>query len=138
MPPSLKDWLPEDHLSWFVLDAVEQLDLSEFYRRHREDGWGAPAFDPKLMVALLLYAYCTGCRSSRRIEQRCREDVAYRVVTANQAPDHVTIARFRQGREAELNRLFVQALQLCAAAGMVRVGVVAVDGAKVAANASRD
>ena len=138
MPPSLKDWLPEDHLSWFILDAVEQLDLSEFYRRHRQDGWGAAAFDPKLMVALLLYAYSTGCRSSRRIEQRCREDVGCRVVAANQVPDHVTIARFRQGHEDELNRLFVQVLQLCAAAGMVRLGVVAVDGTKVAASASWD
>ena len=128
----------KNHLAGFVLDAVEQLDLGEFYRRHREDGWGAPAFAPKLMVALLLYAYCTGCRSSRRIEQCCREDVAYRVITANQAPGHATIARFRQGHEAELNRLFVQVLGLCAAAGMVRLGVVAVDGTKMAANASWD
>jgi transposase len=75
MPPSLKEWLPEDHLAWFVLDAVDQIDLAVFYRRYRDDGWGAAAFDPQMMVPLLLYAYCVGERSSRRIERPCREDV---------------------------------------------------------------
>jgi transposase len=92
LPPSLREWLPEDHLAWFVLDAVDELDLRAFYAAYREDGWGRAAFEPQMMVALLLYAYAIGERSSRAIERRCREDVAFRVLTANQVPDHATIA----------------------------------------------
>lgn len=136
MPPSLKDWLPEDHLSWFVLDAVDEIDLALFYRRYRQDGWGAAAFDPKMMVALLLYAYCVGERSSRRIERRCNEDVAFRVICANQVPDHTTIARFRQSNEQALGACFTEVLKLCQAAGLLQVGLVALDGTKVEANAS--
>lgn len=136
MPPSLADWLPDDHLSWFVLDAVEEIDLALFYRRYREDGWGAAAHDPKMMVALLLYAYCVGERSSRRIERRCTEDVAFRVICANQAPDHTTISRFRQSNEHALAACFTEVLKLCQAAGLLRVGLVALDGTKVEANAS--
>lgn len=136
MPPSLSDWLPEDHLAWFVLDVVEQMDLSPFYARYRADGWGAAAFEPKMMVALLLYAYCVGERSSRRIERRCTEDVAFRVIAANQVPDHSTIARFRQQNEAALAHCFIEILRLCRAAGLGRVGLVALDGTKVEANAS--
>src|SRR6266540_3378618 len=136
LPPSLKDWLPEDHLAWFLLDAVKEMDLRSFYVGYREDGWGAPAFDPPMMVTLLLYAYCIGERSSRRIERRCQEDIAFRVITANAAPDHSTIARFRQDNEQALSVCFTQVLGLCAAAGLVRVGVVALDGTKVEANAS--
>jgi len=136
MPPSLKDWLPQDHLAWFLLDAVNEMDLRPFYARHREDGWGAPAFEPTMMVTLLLYAYCMGERSSRRIERRCQEDIAFRVITANSAPDHSTIARFRQANERALSVCFTQVLGLCAAAGLVRVGVVALDGTKIEANAS--
>ena len=136
LPPSLEDWLPEDHLAWFLLDAVGQMDLHPFYARHREDGWGAPAFEPSMMVTLLLYAYCIGERSSRRIERRCLEDIAFRVITANSAPDHSTIARFRRDNEQALAACFTQVLALCAAAGLVRVGVVAVDGTKLEANAS--
>lgn len=136
MPPSLADWLPEDHLAWFVLDAVDQMDLSPFYRRYREDGWGAPAFDPKMMVALLLHAYCLGERSSRRIERRCTEDVAFRVICANATPDHTTIARFRQHHAQALASCFTEVLKLCRAAGLLRVGVVVLDGTKVEANAS--
>ncbi len=136
LPPSLKDWLPEDHLAFFLLDAVTEMDLHSFYMRHREDGWGAPAFEPAMMVTLLLYAYCIGERSSRRIERRCREDIAFRVITANAAPDHSTIARFRQDNEQALAACFTQVLRLCAAAGLVRVGVVALDGTKIEANAS--
>ncbi len=136
LPPSLKDWLPEDHLAWFLLDAVGQMDLHPFYARHREDGWGAPAFEPSMMVTLLLYAYCIGERSSRRIERRCQEDIAFRVITANSAPDHSTIARFRRDNEQALAACFTQVLTLCASAGLVRVGVVAVDGTKLEANAS--
>jgi transposase len=136
LPPSLTDWLPEDHLAFFLLDAVKEMDLHSFYVGYREDGWGAPAFEPAMMVSLLLYAYCIGERSSRRIERRCQEDIAFRVITANSAPDHSTIARFRQANEQALSACFTEVLRLCAAAGLVRVGVVALDGTKVEANAS--
>ena len=138
MPASLRDWLPEDHLAWFVLDAVSQLDLTAFYARYREDGWGRKAYEPSMMVALLLYAYCEGERSSRRIERRCREDIAFRVLTANQQPDHATICRFRRQHEQALAGLFAGVLRLCAEAGLLRVGVVALDGTKLHANASRE
>jgi transposase len=136
LPPSLREWLPEDHLAWFVLDAVAELDLEPFYAGYRRDGWGAAAHDPEMMVALLVYAYAIGERSSRAIERRCREDVAFRVIAANQIPDHATIARFRVRHQAALGDLFGQVLGLCADAGLVSVGVVAVDGSKFAASAS--
>src|SRR5215204_5752155 len=113
MPTDLREWLPADHLAWFVLDTVAELELEPFYRAYRADGWGRAAHDPQMMVALMLYAYAIGERSSRRIERRCQEDVAVRVITANQAPDHTTIARFRQRHEAALAELFGE-LALCA------------------------
>ena len=131
MPPSLTEWLEEDHLAWFVLDAVEQMDLSAFHAGYRADGWGRAAHDPKMMVALTLYAYCIGVRSSRAIERACRVDVAFRVVAANQAPDHTTIARFRARHEEALASVFTESLRLCAQAGMVKVGLVALDGTKM-------
>src|SRR4051795_11314102 len=137
LPPSLREWLPEDHLAWFILDAVEAMDLKAFLAGYREDGWGRAAHDPAMMVALLLYAYATGERSSRRIEQRCHDDVAVRVITANQAPDHTTIARFRQRHERPLGELFGEVLELCAEAGLVQLDVIAIDGTKVHANASQ-
>jgi transposase len=136
LPPSLRDWLPDDHLAWFVLDAVAEIDLSAFYAAYREDGWGRAAFEPQMMVALLLYAYAVGERSSRGIERRCREDVAFRVITANQIPDHATIARFRARHEGALAATFTQVLALCAKAGLVSVGVVALDGSLLSGNAS--
>jgi len=136
LPPSLREWLPEDHLAWFVLDAVEEIDLSAFYGAYRKDGWGRAAFEPQMMVALLLYAYAVGERSSRGIERRCREDVAFRVLTANQIPDHATIARFRVRHEQPLADTFARVLALCARAGLVSVGVVALDGSLLAGNAS--
>src|SRR4051812_35846923 len=136
LPPSLREWLPPGHLAWFVIDAVERLDLTAFYRSYRLDGQGRPAHEPAMMVALLLYSYAVGERSSRRIERRCVEDVATRVICANRAPDHTTIARFRQRHEDALAELFGEVLWLCAEAGLVRVGVIAVDGTKVQANAS--
>jgi len=136
LPPSLRDWLPADHLAWFVLDAVEEMDLSAFYGAYREDGWGRAAFEPQMMVALLLYSYAVGERSSRGIERRCREDVAFRVITANQVPDHATVARFRARHEQALADTFVHVLALCAKAGLVSVGVVALDGSLLAGNAS--
>ena len=136
LPPSLREWLPEDHLAWFVLDAVEEIDLSAFYGAYREDGWGRAAFEPAMMVALLLYAYAVGERSSRGIERRCREDVAFRVISANGIPDHATIARFRARHEQALAATFTQVLALCARAGLVSVGLVALDGSLLAGNAS--
>jgi transposase len=136
LPPSLREWLPEGHLAWFVIDAVERMELSAFYGGYRLDGQGRAAHEPSMMVALLLYSYAVGERSSRRIERRCIEDVATRVICANRAPDHTTIARFRQRHEAALAELFGGVLWLCAEAGLVRVGVIAVDGSKVQANAS--
>jgi transposase len=137
LPPDLRDWLPEGHLAWFVLAVVEEMDLYAFYRPYRQDGHGRPAHDPQMMVALLLYAYCKGQRSSRGIERECVEDVAYRVIAANQRPDHTTIARFRQRHEDAIAGLFGEVLLLCAEAGLVGVGVIAVDGTKVHANASQ-
>jgi transposase len=136
LPPSLREWLPEDHLAWFVLEAVGELDLGAFYAVYRSDGWGAAAHDPQMMVALLLYAYSIGVRSARGIERRCSEDVAFRVITANQAPDHATIARFRARHEEAISELFSGVLSLCARAGLVRVGIVAIDGTKIAAAAT--
>src|SRR5215207_1232117 len=136
LPPSLREWLPEGHLAWFVIDAVAAFDLSGFYAAYRVDGHGRPAHDPAMMVALLRYGYAIGERSSRRLERRCVEDVATRVICANRAPDHTTIARFRQRHESALAELFGEVLALCAEAGLVRDGVIAVDGTKVAANAA--
>ncbi len=135
MPPSLREWLPEGHLAWFVLAAVEEMDLSGFYGVYRLDGHGRPAHEPAMMVALLLYAYAKGQRSSRVIERV--EDIAYRVIAANEVPDHTTVARFRQRHEVALAGLFGEVLALCAEAGLAKVGLIAIDGTKVHANASR-
>jgi transposase len=136
LPPSLREWLPEEHLAWFVLDAVAEMDLMAFFASYRDDGWGRAAHDPAMMVALFVYAYAIGVRSSRAIERRCRDDVAFRVITANQAPDHATIARFRVRHEEAIAGLFGEVLALCARSGLVQVGVVAVDGTKIAAAAT--
>lgn len=136
LPPSVADWLPEGHLAWFVLDAVGQMDLSGFLAKYREDGTGSAAYRPEMMVALLLYGYCVGERSSRRMEKLCETDVAFRVITANARPDHATTARFRRRHLKELEGLFGEILRLCGAAGLVKVGVVAVDGSKIKANAA--
>ena len=137
LPPSLREWLPEGRLAWFVLDAAEEMDLAAFLASYRDDGHGRAAHDPAMMVALLLYAYAIGERSSRRVERRCVEDVATRVICANQVPDHTTIARFRQRHETALAGLFGEVLALCAEAGLVSVGLIAIDGTKVHANASQ-
>jgi transposase len=138
MPPSLREWVPEDHLVWTVLDAVGEMDLGAFYASYRADGHGRPAYEPSMMVALLLYAYARGNRSSRGIERACVEDVAYRVICSNLVPDHSTIAEFRVRHEDALAEVFTGVLRLCRRAGLVSVGVVAIDGTKVAANASRE
>jgi transposase len=123
LPPDLRDWLPQDHLAWFVLDVVDQLDLGPFLRDYRSDGHGHPAYDPKTLLGVLLYAYAIGVRSSRQIQRRCTEDLAFRVLAGNQAPDHVTIARFRARHQQALAGFLVGSLRLCAAAGMVCLGV---------------
>src|SRR5579863_525167 len=135
LPPSLRDWLPEDHLVWTVLAAVEEMELTAFYGVYRADGHGRPAYEPSMMVSLLLYSYARGNRSSRGIERECTEDVAYRVICANLVPDHSTIAEFRKRHEVALAGLFTGVLALCRKAGLVSVGVIAIDGTKVAANA---
>lgn len=136
MPVSMRDWLPEDHLAFFVLDTVAELDLTTFFAAYRGDGRGGSVYDPATMLAVLLYAYCTGERSSRRVERRLVEDVAYRVLAANQQPDHATIARFRARHQDAIAGLFGQVLGLCVKAGLVDAGVIAIDGTKLAANAS--
>ena len=136
LPPALQDWLPEGDLAWFLLDAVAQLDLAAIEQTYRRDGWGQAAYEPAMMVALLLYAYCLGERSSRQIERLCERDIAFRVIAANQRPDHTTLARFRQTHEQALAVLFTDVLRLCAEAGAVKVGVVALDGTKMKADAA--
>jgi len=138
LPPDMADWLPEDHLAWFVIDVVDQIDLDRFRRVYRADGHGRPAYDLAVMVALLLYAYCTGVRSSRVIERRSVEDVAFRVLAGNLCPDHVTIARFRRRHADALAEVFIDSLRLCAEVGLVRLGVVALDGTKIGSDAATD
>ena len=124
MPPDLKDWVPADHVVWSILGAVDQMDLSVFYGAYRENGQGRAAYEPSMMVALLLYAYARGNRSSRGIERACREDVSYKLITAMRVPDHSTIAEFRRRHETEIAELFDDVLGLRGEAGLVSVGVV--------------
>jgi transposase len=137
MPVDMREWLPEDDLAFIVLDAVAALDLGEFRRRYRADGHGRAAFGPQMMVALLLYACCHGERSSRVIGKRCVRDVAYRVICGGLRPDHATIARFRARQERALDGLFSQVLRLLAAEGMVSLGVLSLDGTKLADDAAQ-
>ena len=136
LPPSIREWLPEGHFVWFLLDAIKHMDLSPFHAAHREDGKGQKAHHPELMLSVLLYGYCHGERSSRKLEQLCRESVPYRVLAANTSPDHCAFARFRQRHGTAMAALFVEILRLCAEAGAVRVGKVSLDGTKMKANAS--
>jgi transposase len=138
LPPDVRDWLPADHLAWFVIDAVAAMDLSGFYAAYRADGHGRAAYEPSVMVTLVLYACATGVRSSRRIERHCRQDVAYRVITGNVVPDHATIARFIVRHERALAGLFDQVLRLCDQAGLVKPGLIAIDGTRLAGNANSD
>ena len=138
LPPSLLDWVPPDHLVWTVLASVEEMDLVPFCEEYRPDGHGRAAYDPKVMVALLFYACVQRVRSSRAIERKCREDVAFMVITAMRVPDRSTIAEFRKRHERALAGLFGDVLGMCAKAGLVKVGVIAIDGTKISANASMD
>ena len=137
LPPSPLDWLPEDHLARFVLDTVGELDLSELYGYYERELRGYPPHHPQMMVALLLYAYCVGVPSSRQIEKRTYEDVAFRVIAGNTHPDHTRISEFRRIHLSALARLFVQVLRLCQKMGLVKLGHVALDGTKIKANASK-
>ena len=136
LPPDVRQWLPEGHLAHLVIDAVDQLDLSEIEAGYRLGGAGRAAYHPAMLTALLLYAYAIGVRSSRAIERACETDVAFRVIAANQRPDHATIARFRAVHQQALSGLHAQVLGLCVTAGLIDARVVAVDSTKVAANAS--
>lgn len=138
LPEDMRDWVPEGDLALFVIDVVKELDLFEFYRAYRSDGWGAAAYDPRMMVALTIYAYCVGERSSRKIEKLCGRDAGFRLIAGNNVPDHSTIARFRKEHEEAVLSLFGQILTLCARFGLVKPGVIAIDGTKIKASASLD
>jgi transposase len=138
LPPDLRQWLPGDHLALYISDVVESLNLSGILNPYEEgDGRGRPPYHPVLMVKLLVYGYCTGRMSSRKLEQATHDDVAFRVLSCNQQPDHDSIATFRKRHLPELAKLFVQILELCQRAGLVKLGHVAIDGTKIKANASK-
>jgi transposase len=137
LPPDLREWLPEGHAAYFILDVLEELDLSEIYASYDGSKGGRPGFAPRLLTGLLLYGYCQGVASSRKIEKATYESVPFRVLAANQHPDHDTIAEFRRRHLSALSGLFVQVLRLCQRAGLVRLGHVALDGTKLRANASK-
>ena len=138
LPPSISEWLPESHLVWFVLDVVSIVDTSAFHARHPNDGVGRPAYDPEMMLGLLIYAYCAGLRSSRRIEVACRTDLAFRAVTVQLVPSHFAIARFRVDHETAIKNVFVDVLRLCAQAGLADLGTIAIDGTKIGSDAALD
>ena len=137
LPPAPRDWLPEGDLVYFMLDVAQTLDLSAITHKYENEDRGAPPYHPRMMVTLLLYSYCVGVYSSRRIHIRCERDAAYRVIVGDDVPNFRTISDFRKVHLAELEGLFVEVLKLCAQAGLVKVGLVSLDGAKVKANASR-
>jgi len=138
LPPDMRQWLREDHLALYVSDVVDTLDLSELMNVYEQgDGRGRPPYHPAMMVKLLIYGYCIGKMSTRKIEQASYDDIAFRVLTCNQQPDHDSIAAFRKRHLQELAKLFVQVLALCQRAGLVKLGHVAIDGTKIKANASK-
>ena len=137
LPAALQDWLPDDHLAYFISDVVDQLDMSEVTARYERERRGGPPYHPRMMVKALLYGYCVGVASSRRIAQRLHEDIAFRVLAANNTPDFRTISDFRKNHLDALSGLFIQVLALCQRAGLVKLGHVALDGTKVKANASK-
>ena len=137
LPAALQEWLPDDHLAYFISDVVEQLDISEVTARYERERRGGPPYHPRMMVKVLLYGYCVGVSSSRRIAQRLHEDIAFRVLAANNTPDFRTISDFRKDNLDALSGLFVQVLALCQQSGLVKLGHVALDGTKVKANASK-
>src|SRR6266576_1028512 len=137
LPPDLRQWLRDDHLALYVSDVVESMDLSGIMKEYDEgDLRGRPPYHPALMIKLLIYGYCTGRMSSRKLEQATYDDVAFRVLSCNQQPDHDSISAFRKRHLKELGRLFVQVLQLCERAELVKLGHVAIDGTKIKAKAA--
>jgi transposase len=137
LPPSPRDWLPAGHLAYFILDTVAELNLRPLLARYERELRGYPPHHPRMMVGLLLYAYCVGVASSRRIEKKTYEDIAFRVIAAGQHPDHTCVSEFRRQHLDALAGLFVQVLALCQKAGLVKLGHVALDGTKLKANASK-
>ena len=137
LPAALQEWLPEDHLAYFISDVVDQLDLSAITARYEEQR-GGPPYHPRMLVKVLLYGYCNGVASSRRIARRLHEDIVFRVLAANNTPDFRTVSDFRKDHLAALGELFLQVLELCRQAGLVKLGHVVLDGTKVKANASRN
>ena len=137
LPQALQEWLPDDHLAYFISDVVDQLELSEITARYERESRGGPPYHPRMMVKVLVYGYCVGVASSRRIAQRLHEDIAFRVLAANNTPDFRTISDFRKDNLEALSGLFVQVLSLCRQSGLVKLGHVALDGTKVRANASK-
>jgi transposase len=137
LPPSPREWLPEEHLAYFISETVDRLDLRAFYQRYEGDGRRNQPFEPRMMVKVLLYGYATGTFSSRKLAKKLEEDVAYRVLGAGNFPAHRTIAEFRQLHLKEFQELFVQVVRIAAEAGVIRLGTLAVDGSKVRANASK-
>ncbi len=137
LPPSPTDWLPEGHLAWFVIDAVEQLDIDDLLDKYRVSGKGELAYPPRVMLSLLIYGYCTGTFSSRKIAAQIEDSIAFRVIASGLAPSHRTICRFREDNVSEFQRLFVQVVQIAKESGLVKMGTVAIDGSKVKGNASK-
>jgi transposase len=137
LPVDMREWLPDDHVVWVLLEVVEHLDVAGLEARYAQGGPGRRAYDPRMLLALLIYAYSAGVRSSRQIERLCRTDVAMRVICGMQVPDHTVIARFRQRHQDVVRQLFTQVLMICAKAGLGRLGNIAVDGTKIAADASK-
>lgn len=138
LPPSMTDWLPEDHSVWFFIEAVNHLDTGKFHEQARLGGVGRRGYDPEMLLVLLMYAMAQGISSSRKIERLCHTDVAFRVICAQDVPDHTVLARFRQVHEEALADLLTQTLELAAQLGMVKLGVVALDGTKISGNAALD
>lgn len=136
LPEDMRDWLPEDDVCWFLIDVMDKMDLSAFYLKYNADGMGRRAYDPRMLLCLMIYAYSVGERSSRRIEALCRRDISFRVITGNKTPDHTTICRFRKDNAKELEAAFAEALRLCVDKGVLSPSVIAVDGTRIEANAS--
>jgi transposase len=137
LPPSPTDWLPENHLAWFVIEAVEQLNVDWLLEKYRICGKGEQAYPPRVMLSLLIYSYCTGTFASRKMAAQIEDSIAFRVIAAGLTPSHRTICRFREENLDEFQRLFVQVVQLAKEAGLVKMGTIAIDGSKVKANASK-
>ena len=137
LPPSLTEWLPKNHLVFFIREVLDEMDLRPITNEYEDEERGYPPYHPKMMTGILLYGYCCGITSSRKLAKHCQEDVAFRVLAANNQPDHRTIGDFRKRHLKALEHVFVEILRLCREAGLVKFGHVALDGTKMKANASK-